>query len=119
MALITFLSLNSFSEFQDVGIEIPNLDKIVHFIFYFVATFLGCLFVRERTRGSAQFLKTLVITGFVILLYGSLIEILQAFYTVDRSGEILDFMANFLGVLFALFTVNYLFSPKTGLNWKY
>lgn len=119
MALITFLSLNSLSEFQDVELGIPNLDKIVHTIFYFVGTVLGCLFVRERTRGNAQFLRTLLIIGFTLLLYGSLIEVIQAFYTVDRSGELLDFMANFLGVLFALFTVNYLFSPKTGLNWKY
>ncbi len=119
MALITFLSLNSFSEFQDVGIEIPNLDKIVHFIFYFVATVLGCLFVRERTRGNAQFVRTMLVTGFIILIYSILIEIMQASYTVDRSGELLDIMANFLGVLIALFTVNYLFSPKTGLNWKY
>ena len=119
MALITFLSLNSFSDFPVVDFTIPYLDKLVHIVFYFVATVLGCFFVRERTRGRANFLKTLFITGFFALIYGVIIELLQAFYTIDRSGELLDLAANSLGVIFALFTVKYLFSPKTGLNWKY
>ncbi len=119
MALITFLSLYNFSDLRDVDFVIPYLDKIAHFVFYFVATVLGCLFVRERTRGRVQFQKTLILMGSFIVLYGIFIEILQALYTVERTGELMDFAANLLGVLFALLAVNYIFSPKTRLNWKY
>lgn len=119
LALVTFLSLYSFSDFGEVGFEIPFLDKLVHFIFYFVGTLLGCMFIRERTSGSAPRHKSCLLTGLFMLLFGALMEWLQLKITEVRSGEILDLAANLAGVVFALLTVNYLFSPKTGLKWKY
>lgn len=119
MALITFLSLFSFSNIEEVELDIPYLDKLIHFLFYFVATFLGCFFIRERTRGKFSYRPALVYTGIFMTLYGLAIEIVQSVYTLERSGEILDFTANLTGVFAALILVNYLFSPNSGLKWRY
>ncbi|MGI9547829.1 MAG: VanZ family protein [Flavobacteriaceae bacterium] len=119
MALITFLSLFSFSNIEEVDFQIPYLDKAVHFLFYFIAAFLCCFFIRERTRGKFSFRPALVYTAFFMVLFGLAIEVIQSVFTTYRSGEILDSMANLIGVLAALLFVNYLFSPKTGLKWRY
>ena len=119
MALITFLSLYDFSDFDDVGLEIAYIDKLVHFVFYFVATIFGCLFLRERTSPTVGMQKAFVIVAIFMTFYGLLIELVQANFIEERSGEILDFISNLTGVVFGLLTVRFLFSPKTGLNWKY
>ena len=119
LALITFLSLASFSDYGPLDAEIPHLDKAVHFTFYFVATILGCFFLRERSRGSLPRTRAFIYIGIFLAIYGTVIEVLQLKMTEDRSGEFLDFLANLSGILLALWMLNYLFSSKTNLNWKY
>lgn len=63
--------------------------------------------------------KTFAIVASFMVLYGLIIELMQAYFTKARSGELTDFAANFAGVIFGLLAVRFLFSPKTGLNWKY
>ena len=119
MALITFLSLASFSDYDEIDVEIPFLDKLVHLIFYSVATVLSCMFIRERSRGKIPLRSALVFSAIFLLIYGTVIEVIQAVYTPDRSGEIMDFAANFLGILFALYLVKKSFSANSRLKWKY
>lgn len=119
MALITFLSLYDFTVIDDPGLDIPHLDKLVHFVFYFVGTMLGCFFLRERINPLLSMPKTFAIVASFMVLYGLIIELMQAYFTKARSGELTDFAANFAGVIFGLLAVRFLFSPKTGLNWKY
>ena len=119
MAIITFLSLYNFTEQKGIDIKVPFIDKAVHFVFYFVATILACMFVRERSGGKFPFRSTLIYTTFFMLLYGAIIEVIQAVYTIERSGEIGDFAANSAGILLALFIVSKSFSPNSRLKWKY
>lgn len=118
MALITFLSLFNFSNYDQVEIDIPYLDKIVHFFFYFIATMLGCFSIRERTRGNFPMRNTLLYTALFMVLFGLTIEVIQSVFTTARSGEILDFTSNLIGILVALLIVKYLFSSKSGLKWR-
>lgn len=119
MFLITYLSLASISEFGGLPIEIPHLDKVVHFTFYFIGSILACFFVRERTSGRISLRVVMVYTAVLLTIFGLIIEFLQYFMTYDRSGEILDFTANFIGVVLGLILVKYLFSTKWGLKWRY
>jgi VanZ family protein len=118
MFLITYLSLASLAEYGGLPIDIPHLDKAVHFTFYFVGSILACFFVRERTAGNISLWKVMIYTAVFLTVFGLIIEFLQYFMTYDRSAEILDFIANFIGVVLGLILVKYLFSVKRGLNWR-
>jgi len=119
MSLITFLSLYRFPDYGRLDMEIPHLDKVVHFIFYFVASILACFFIRERSAGNIPFKKALLFSALFLAIFGLIIELLQAYLILDRSGEFLDLTANLTGVLLGLLMVNALFSTKSGLKWKY
>ena len=117
MFLITYLSLASLSEYGGLPVEIPYMDKAVHFTFYFVGGILACFFVRERTAGGIPLKKVMIYTAIFLTIFGLIIEYLQYFMTLDRSGELLDFIANLIGVITGLVFVKYLFSVNWGLKW--
>jgi len=118
MVLITLLSLFSFSDVDKSRIEIPHLDKIVHFVFYFVAALLGCFFMRELTKGRMNIKKAIAIIIVLVIVYGIVIEVLQGAYTTQRSGEFYDVLANSLGAFAGAAVIYYLFSGKTQLKWN-
>ena len=118
MVLVTVLSLISFSNTDVENIGIPNLDKLVHFTFYFVATILGCLFVRERTAGRMKMPKAALVFLVVNIIYGILIEIIQLSPNFTRDGNVYDAIANSVGALVGVGVVFMLFSEKRGLRWK-
>ncbi len=118
MVLITLLSLFSFPADDGPDIKIPHFDKLVHFIFYFVAAFLGSLFLRERTKGLIPLGKSILIVVLAVSLYGIIIEVLQDVYTTERSMELYDALANSLGALIGGGVIKFLFSGKRQLKWQ-
>ena len=119
MAAVTFLSLGSFSNTDLPDIRIPSFDKVVHFGFYFGAVILGCFYIRERTSGNFGLKKTLFIMFLVALLYGIIIEVLQAELTTQRDGNTYDALANSIGALAGTFVIWSLFAGKRQLKWEY
>ncbi len=96
---ITSLSLFSFSTDIDTGVEIPHLDKMVHFTFYFGVVVLGCLSLLEKGgQDLNRIIKQLIIFA---IAYGLLIEFLQYVMPYQREADILDFLANSLGAIVA------------------
>lgn len=74
-------------------------DKVVHFIMYFgLALVASCNYIYLR-KGRIIILKYIGLTLLVPILYGGLIEVIQAEYFVDRSGDWYDLVADILGVL--------------------
>lgn len=118
IVIITVLSLYSFKDFDSQEICILQIDKAVHFVFYFVATTLGLLFIRERTKGQFNLLKAILITTVSSIIYGIIIEVIQHTFTEYRSGDIYDVLANSLGAFFGSALIIALFSGKTQLKWK-
>ncbi len=108
--LITYLSLSSFSELEDLDeidfIDIPHSDKIGHFIFYFGCTTVWFLLFFKGVRLSNRALKILTAVAIGSFLYGVLIEILQATITTTRSGDWRDALANTTGILAAYFIIS-------------
>ena len=101
MTFIALLSLFSLPGDDDVPkLDIPNADKVVHFLFYFVAAILGCFFLRERTRGALNRKRAILIVGVSVIIYGTIIEVLQEVITLDRNGDIYDALANCCGAFF-------------------
>ncbi|MEJ1222684.1 VanZ family protein [Sediminicola sp. 1XM1-17] len=118
MVFITLLSLFSFSENDLPNFEIANLDKLVHFTFYYVGTVFGALTIRERTHGKRGLVKSIITIVAVMVLYGIVIEVIQSELTVAREGDIFDVLANTLGALFGALSIKLQFSGKRQLKWK-
>jgi len=82
------------------------LDKIIHLIMYYILT----LFLINGLKEYPFNLKRLEIVLLSVaagILYGGLIELLQKYVFVERSAEILDFIANSIGALIAGLTYNF------------
>ena len=119
IALVSFLSLYEFNSKKVIAVEIPHMDKIVHFSFYFIATFFAVLLVRERTKGKLSMRKAMIYSAIFLILYGALIEVLQTALTSFRKGDIFDMLANLAGIILSLLVMKYIFSSKSGLKWKH
>ncbi|VAW12014.1 hypothetical protein MNBD_BACTEROID03-2189 [hydrothermal vent metagenome] len=119
MAFGTFSSLYSFSGVDAQSFSIPHFDKAVHFMFYFVACILGVFFLRERSNGKMNLMKTLIAMVFATVVFGILIEVIQYEYTAQRMGDVYDALANSIGSICGALTVKLFFLRKRQLKWKY
>lgn len=77
------------------GPKIPGIDKIVHFILYFIFTslFFTYLLIKPNLPNIA---KSMILCISIGTMYGVIIEIIQ-YYIPYRSFEFLDILANFAG----------------------
>lgn len=119
MVFVTFSSLHSFEGVSTPRFQIPHLDKMVHFTFYFVACILGVLFLREHSQGNMSIKKAIWIMVFATIAFGVIMEILQHTFTANRMGDIFDAMANTFGSLCGAIAAKIYFSGKRQLKWKY
>ncbi|MDA9092761.1 VanZ family protein [Polaribacter sp.] len=99
---IAYLSLIKTNNFPKIAIY--NIDKLYHLIAYFGLTFSWLLALKKPKYKY----KVLI----ACVLYGIIIEVLQATLTIYRTGELFDFLANSVGVLLALLIFN-LFLKKS------
>lgn len=74
-------------------------DKIVHFMMYFGLSLVASFNYIYDRDGKIIILKLIVFAIMIPILYGGLIEILQANYFPERSGDWFDFLADALGAL--------------------
>jgi len=77
-------------------------DKIVHFLMYFGLSIVASFNYIYDKKGKIIILKLIAFAILVPILYGGLIEILQAEYFTERSGDWYDFLADILGSLATL-----------------
>lgn len=75
-------------------INVPNFDKVVHLGMYFVLMSVIILENRKTIKSRGH----LYLIGLIPLLYGILMEILQATLTLTRSGSFYDALADASGV---------------------
>ena len=80
---------------------IPYKDKIAHFVFYFVFSSLWFFYLNKLKNGWGRFRKALIVF-FIACFMGGLVEILQLEFTVTRSAEWADVLANCSGSLISL-----------------
>ncbi|MFL2735417.1 MAG: VanZ family protein [Gammaproteobacteria bacterium] len=86
-----------FAPFEDDGPEIfQHLDKITHFSIFFLMTVL--LIVGRLKKDYALIF---------CILYALFTEIVQTFLNY-RTGSILDFVSDILGITFAIFFIFFL-----------
>jgi VanZ family protein len=97
--IILYLSLASAETFEDVPlIDIPNLDKVVHFCMYFGLMSVIILENRKTIKNNKQ----LFLIAFVPFFYGILMELLQLTLTTSRSSSLFDVVFNSAGILVSI-----------------
>jgi hypothetical protein len=81
----------------------PNSDKVWHGLFYAVTTFLFLLAAVWRPgRGTGPFPRAGLVGVAVILVAGGVVELLQGVMTEYRKPELMDWIAELIGVTLAL-----------------
>jgi VanZ family protein len=97
--IIMYLSLASSSTIDEVTFfTFPYEDKVVHFCMYF-GLMITLLFEHRKTNTS---FSGQILMAIIPFSYGITLELIQSYFTPDRSGEVLDGVANFSGVLVAV-----------------
>ena len=100
----TFYLLIIYSHKESSTISFPFLDKVVHFILFFIQSILITNTMYEYSDRNNRII--LIASIILLLLFGLIIEI-QQIYLPYRTFEIMDLIANFVGVLFGSFVVIY------------
>lgn len=90
--------------------NIKNFDKIIHFAFYFLLSisFLASLYRTSKLKKIDQKLITMIL----IISYGLIMEVLQYYFTYDRSAELIDAIANTFGIILGVLFFPYLIKSK-------
>jgi len=104
--IFCLINLSNINEVQKI--RIPNLDKVVHFIFYTTSSFLWSWALLNKKASTFKLNLTLIVFG--LILFGLMVEFLQDILPTQRSFEWLDVLCNSLGVLFG--TTVYLIYTK-------
>jgi len=88
---------------------IPHQDKIMHFIFYGIFSFLLIRALLSYFGKNKSDWILALITLLIIVLYGLIIEIIQDRLISSRQGDIMDMFANLAGCVVGIILV--LFVP--------
>ena len=100
-ALILALTLSPAPDLPKVKwINIPHADKIVHFVLFAVLYIL--LMHGLMKQHAYEFYSRAVLWSIiVVILYGAATEILQAILPSGRDADIIDWLADYAGTVFA------------------
>lgn len=110
LLLILYLTLVP-RPLPNTNIEIPGLDKLAHAIMFGVLAFVTSIDMARRNRKDIRTLSnsTIIYISVIVAFVGLLIEILQQLMQLGRGGDLLDFIADIIGVIIAsIITVNLL-----------
>lgn len=90
-----------------------NFDKVLHFLAYFGLMALIGLANKRKTLLNQKGLLSVVI---ILAFYGVLLESIQAYMAHDRYFEVLDILANIMGLITAYWiSVRTIKSKKDGI----
>lgn len=105
--IILYFCLIKASDIPQLVIEIPYLDKLVHAFLHFVFTLLWFFYFKKKI-GSLKNYKLLLISLVLSFFFGIGIELMQKFFTVTRSADVFDVMANLFGASMAVVSIIFL-----------
>ena len=88
--------------------ELLSVDKIIHVLIFIVLAVLLLRGFKKQTQ--FYFLRNNSLNAVLIfcISYGGILELMQSYYFVDRSGSWFDFIANSAGSITGYFLFNYL-----------
>ena len=81
--------------------QLFEIDKVVHFVMYFSLTMLWCFASKNFYRSNFKLLLFAIFFGFVL-------EIFQHMLPFGRYFDLVDLLANSLGVIFGIIILYYI-----------
>lgn len=100
------LSLLPKSSLPEMKLDIPYMDKLIHFGMYFI------LLVIISWESGETDPKSLVFRGLMLVLLLSICtEAAQRFFFAGRSFEILDIVANIIGSISGIYFFRIILKP--------
>ena len=110
IAVIAYLCFSSGDRINNLKINtiipewiIPHIDKIVHFVMFFVLAFL---------IKSLYWQKTIEFRAYYVFLvagvaYAAITELVQYYFIYMRSGDVFDFLCDLTGMTISVFLFPY------------
>jgi len=105
--LLVILFLSGFPGNKVPEIPLWQFDKLVHSGIYGALTFLLLLGYSKQYSPPTKRYSLVGKIVFFAIFYGGLMEILQHYIFINRSGNWLDFLANTLGAILGVFSYPY------------
>lgn len=82
--------------------NIPNLDKVVHFLMYAgMSGILWIEFIRAHKKNNMPMVRAWIGAMLCPILFSGVVELLQEYCTTYRGGDWKDFAANTCGAVTA------------------
>lgn len=99
-------SMNPSTLPQPGFLNIPHVDKLVHFGLYFVFTILLAVDLKKSGITGESVKVNFIIAAFSASVFGGGMEIVQLLPLLQRSASIGDFIANTAGAISAVVLYN-------------
>ena len=113
LLILSILSLTPGENLPEFKLQLFELDKLIHFIFYFILVLL--MSIGFRLKKNEPFYKSSVWIVGIGIFIGWSIEYLQGNYITNRYFDYLDIIANSLGTIVGMIVyVKYLIT-----NYKF
>jgi VanZ family protein len=93
--LITILSISPADQLSSGFFNIKHLDKLAHFMFYFVFAILLFRILKDYMSQSQTSL--VLIAALIPIVYSGGIELFQEYLTTTREADFWDFLMNIIG----------------------
>ncbi len=84
-------------------LELLSFDKFVHASIFFGLVFLWLIVFNKRYNNTVLSISLVILS---CILYGAILEIMQAKWFSNRSGDYFDFIANTFGCLCGSYIFN-------------
>lgn len=109
LGVISYITLFNTSDVPSVEL-FAHFDKVVHFLMY---AFLCSVLWYEYYKSHIKSNEKRIFWGAIIapILFSGMLEVFQTLFTDTRTGDIVDFLFNTLGVVFASFVGVYVIRP--------
>ena len=107
--IILVLSLTPGDKIPEIEFTLFEIDKVIHFLFYFIlALLMGFGFYSKKNE---PFLKRVVVIIAIGISIGSLVEVTQGIFVLNRFFDVFDILANGIGtitgfIVFEKFCIN-------------
>ena len=106
---ILILSLLPGDKLPAIDFTLFEIDKVVHFLFYFIlAVLMYYPFFKIKNELIIKRIVFIVVTG---ILFGAFIEVIQGTLITNRAFDQLDILANSLGTI-----IGFIIIEKINLN---
>lgn len=84
-------------------LQVPNIDKAIHFFMFAVFGALILLGLYKKSKAGSLWLKNIAIAVIAGSAYGILTELIQYCCLPGRHGNVPDVVANVFGTVFGVF----------------